>query len=56
MIQSIMPVAVYSVVSSILFELDSRLASGMFVVNTALFLVLVLPLLMLGGGAIFAVL
>jgi len=54
MLESLMPAAIYSVVSSILFDLDSGLASGMFVLNTLFFLVLVLPFIMLGGGVIFA--
>ena len=49
-----MPVAIYSVISSILFDLDSGLASGMFVLNTLFFLFLVLPFIMLGGKIIFA--
>jgi predicted permease len=44
-IQSFMPVAIYSVVTAILFGLDSRLASGLFVINTIIFLTIVLPLL-----------
>lgn len=43
-IQSFMPAAIYSVVSSVLFDLDARLASGMFVFNTILFLLVILPL------------
>jgi predicted permease len=46
-VQSFMPAAVYSVVSSILFDLDSRLASSLFVINTVIFLILVLPILFL---------
>jgi predicted permease len=44
-IQSFMPAAIYSVVTSILFKLDSRMASSLFVFNTVLFLFVVLPLL-----------
>jgi len=44
-IQSFMPAAIYSVVASVLFDLDSRLASGLFVVNMILFLVIVLPII-----------
>lgn len=44
-IESFMPAAIYSVVSSILFGLNARLASTLFVGNTLLFLLLVLPLL-----------
>jgi malate permease and related proteins len=45
LIQSFMPAAIYSVMASILFDLDSRLASGLFVVNTVFFLLVVLPVL-----------
>ena len=44
MIESFMPTAVYSVVTSILFDLDSKLASSLFVVNTLIFLVVILPI------------
>ncbi len=44
-IESFMPTAVYSVISSILFDLDARLSAGLFVVNTVLFILIVLPLL-----------
>jgi len=44
-IEAFMPAATYSVVTSVIFNLDARLASGLFVLNTAAFLVLVLPLL-----------
>jgi predicted permease len=46
-IQSCMPAAIYSVVTAILFELDVRLASGLFVFNTITFLIIVLPVLFL---------
>lgn len=51
-IQSCMPAAVYSVISSILFDLDSKLTSGLFVVNSLLFLGIVLPFLMMMKGVI----
>ncbi len=54
MIESTMPVAVYSVVCAILFDLDSRLASGLFVTNTLIFLILVIPLVMFGRAMFFA--
>jgi hypothetical protein len=54
MLEAFMPVAIYSVISSILFDLDSGLASGMFVLNTLFFLFLVLPFIVLGGKIIFA--
>jgi len=43
LLQSFMPAAVYSVVTSVLFGLDAALASSLFVVNTAVFLCGVLP-------------
>jgi predicted permease len=42
-IQSFMPAAIYSVVTAVLFDLDARLASSLFVINTLLFILLVLP-------------
>jgi predicted permease len=53
-IQSFMPAAIYSVAASVLFGLDTRLASNLFAVNTLVFLFLVLPLLFLGRGYILA--
>ncbi|PKL40086.1 MAG: hypothetical protein CVV44_07685 [Spirochaetae bacterium HGW-Spirochaetae-1] len=53
MLQSFMPAAIYSVLSSILYDLDMRLASGLFVVNTVIFLVVVLPVLFLLNGVLF---
>ena len=44
-IEAFMPAATYSVVTSVIFKLDARLASGLFIVNTAAFMLLVLPLL-----------
>ena len=46
-IQSFMPAAIYSVISSILFDLDAKLTSGLFVVNSLLFLGIVLPAMLL---------
>jgi len=46
-IQSFMPAAIYSVVTSILFRLDARMASSLFVCNTVFFLFFVLPILFL---------
>ncbi|MCX8043321.1 MAG: AEC family transporter [Desulfobacterota bacterium] len=43
LLQSCMPSAVYSVVTAVLFGLDARFASSLFVVNTAVFLCAVLP-------------
>jgi predicted permease len=45
LIESFMPAAVYSVMSSVLFSLDERRASTMFVFNTVAFLLFVLPLM-----------
>ncbi len=47
LIESCMPAAVFSVVTSILFDLDSPLASGLFVVNVVLFIMTVLPMILL---------
>jgi predicted permease len=52
-IESFMPAAVYSVVVSILFDLDSRLASGLFVTSTLIFIILILPVLFLLNGVLF---
>jgi predicted permease len=53
LIQSFMSVAIYSVVASVLFGLDSRLASNLFVHNSIFFLVIILPLLFVFRGYIF---
>lgn len=45
LIQSFMPAAIYSVLTSVLFNLDTKLSTNLFVVNTLVFLILVLPLL-----------
>ncbi len=47
LIQSFMPAAIYSVAASILFDLDSKFASGLFVVNTIIFITIVLPAMFL---------
>ncbi|MCX8124625.1 MAG: hypothetical protein N3F66_10765 [Spirochaetes bacterium] len=44
-LQAFMPAAIYSVISSILFNLDKEMATSMFVVNTVIFSVLIMPLL-----------
>ncbi|KPA12257.1 Auxin efflux carrier [Candidatus Magnetomorum sp. HK-1] len=44
-IQSFMPIAIFSVVASILFDLDTRMSSNLFVYNTIFFLVFIFPLL-----------
>lgn len=50
LIQSFMPAAIYSVVTSILYDLDTRLASGLFVANTLLFIIIVLPAVFMVRG------
>lgn len=52
LLQSFAPSAIYSVISSILFDLDSRMTSGIFVMNSLLFLFVVMPLLMVFGRAL----
>ena len=47
LLESCMPAAIYSVVAAILFDLDPEAASSMFVINTIVFLIIVLPLLFL---------
>jgi len=44
-IQACMSTAIYSVITALLFDLDERLASALFVVNTVVCLVVVVPLL-----------
>jgi len=44
-IESFMPVAILSVVVAIIFDLDTRMASNLFVWNTILFLLFVFPLI-----------
>lgn len=43
LIESFMPAAVYSVITAILFNLETRFASSLFIVNTVFFIVLILP-------------
>jgi len=54
-LQSFMPAAIYSMVTAVLFDLDTDLASGLFVCNTVVFLTAVLPLLFLLKGQLFGV-
>ena len=54
-LQSFMPTAIYSMVTAILFDLDTELASGLFVCNTFVFLTAVLPLLFLLKEQMFGV-
>lgn len=44
-IQSFMPAAIYSVITSILFNLDKEMATSMFVVNTVVFSGVIMPVL-----------
>ncbi len=50
LVQASTPAAIYAVVISNLFDLDDRLASIIFVVNTATYLVVVLPVLLFVFG------
>jgi hypothetical protein len=43
MIQAFMPAAIFSVVTSVLFNLDTKMASSLFVLNTLIFLLIILP-------------
>ena len=54
LLQSFMPAAIYSVVASVLFDLDTRLASNLFVMNSLIFLVFVLPILFVFRGVLLA--
>jgi len=53
LIQSFMPAAVYSVVVPVLFDLDKGMASSLFVINTVVFMALVLPVLWFARGLLF---
>lgn len=44
LIESFMPVAVYAVITSVLFNLNTRLASSLFIVNSTMFLTALLPI------------
>lgn len=44
-LQSFMPAAIYSVITTILFNLDKEMATSMFVVNTIVFSGIIMPLL-----------
>ena len=52
LLQSFAPAAIYSVISSILFELDSRMTSGIFVMNSLIFLFVVMPVLLVFSWAL----
>ena len=49
-VQSFMPAAIYSVVSSVLFDLDAGFASNLFVWNSLIFLAGILPVLFIFRG------
>ena len=49
-VQSFMPAAIYSVVSSVLFDLDAGFASNLFVWNSIIFLAGILPVLFIFRG------
>lgn len=53
LLQSFMPIAIYAVISSILFDLDSAWASGLFVVNTLVFIFFVFPILFFFGSFLY---
>lgn len=48
-LQACMPAAIYSVVTAVLFDQDRELASSLFICNTVIFLVAVLPVVFLLG-------
>jgi len=54
LIESFMPAAVYSVITSVLYDLDAGYSSGMFVANTVIFLVVVLPFMLLFKDLFFS--
>jgi predicted permease len=53
LIQSFMPAAIYSVVASVLFDLDPVFSSNLFVWNTIIFLTCILPILFVFRNTIF---
>jgi malate permease and related proteins len=53
-LQAFMPAAIYSMVTAVLFDLDTDLASGLFVCNTVVFLTMVLPAIFVFKEALFA--
>ncbi len=52
-LQSFMPAAIYSVITAILFDLNARQASGLFVVNSLLFIFLIFQLLFWARSFLF---
>jgi len=53
MIQAFMPAAVFSVVTSVLFNLDTKMACSLFVLNTVIFLLIILPAMFICRGIFF---
>jgi predicted permease len=53
-VQSFMPAAIYSVVASVLFDLDAGFASNLFVWNSMIFLAGILPVLFVYRGFFLA--
>jgi predicted permease len=53
-LQAFMPAAIFSMVTAVLFDLDTDLASGLFVSNTIVFLAVILPALFLFKEVLFA--
>jgi malate permease and related proteins len=54
LVQAFMPAAIYSVVASVLFDLDAGFSSNLFVWNTMIFLICVLPSLFIFRYTIFS--
>lgn len=53
MIQAFMPAAIFSVVVSVLFKMDAKMASSLFVLNTLIFLLVILPVMFISRGWLF---
>jgi len=53
MIQAFMPAAVFSVVTSVLFNLDAKMASSLFALNTVIFILIILPAMFFYSGVFF---
>jgi len=53
-IESIMPAAIYSVITTILYKLEKELAANMFVINTLFFLFIVMPLFLFFKSLLFS--
>ena len=52
-IQAFMPAAIFSVVTSVLFNLDAKMASSLFVFNTMIFLIVILPIMFIYKNIFF---